>query len=65
MTRQETLEQIQQHLETLDDEGLESVLQVVMRMQPLDALGKPTLPEQKAVKLDAVIEELKEDLHSE
>jgi hypothetical protein len=63
MTRQETLEQIQQQLETLDDEALESVLQVVIRMQPLDALGKPTLAEHKAVKLDAVIEELKEDLH--
>lgn len=65
MTRQEMLEQIRQHLEPLDDEGLESVLQIVMRMQPLDALGRPTLPEQKAVKLDAVIEDLKEDLHGE
>lgn len=65
MTRQETLEQIQQQLDTLDDEALEGVWQVVMRMQPLDALGKPRLAEHKAVKLEAVIEELKEDLHDE
>lgn len=65
MTRQEMLEQIRQNVETLDDEGLESVLQVVMRMQPLDALSKPTIAEHQAIKLDAVIEELKEDFHNE
>lgn len=63
MTRQETLEQIQQQLETLDDDALESVLEILERMQPMDAWDRQIAADSRAGKFDALIEEIKDNYY--
>ena len=63
MTRQKTLEQIQKNLETLDDEGLESVLEFLELMQPMDAWDKQIAADSRAGKFDALIEDIKNDYY--
>jgi hypothetical protein len=63
MKRQEVLEQIQRQLETLDDEALESVLEILEHMQPVDAWDRQIAADSKAGKFDALIEEIKENYY--
>ena len=61
MTRQQTLEKLTEHLYTLDDETLESVLRLVERMSLNDAWDHQICADAEAGKLDKLAEKALED----
>ena len=62
MTRQQTLEKLTEHLHTLDDEALESVLRLVERIPPEDdAWDAQMRADAEAGKLDKLAEKALED----
>ena len=63
MTRQQTLEKLTEHLYTLDDEALESVLRLVERMSLNDAWDHQIRADTEEGKLDKLVEKALEDYH--
>lgn len=63
MTRQETLEQIQYQLETLEDDALESVLAFIEGMESKDAWDEQIAADSQSGKFDALIEDIKKDYY--